>query len=508
MLLAALVLGLIVGVLFIFPNTSFFGAKAVNERDTQIIYRDESLAAAFQNRKFILDSKGTQIEVKMSNEGYKGEGTIVVNESATGIAFNSLSRTRIEWTQTLYQGELYYRLKVLEPTGVVFNHEPTKVYILLPHCTNSTEEYDFVLQNQYSTVNFSFVDPKKSESDIFPLGNLVVESAAKVNIPNHPNISVRHIEVKSNKTELNCKAPVANGVKVTGSNGSQTFNALINGDVTVEGNGNTFRADKVTGAINFTSQSGSLSANNAAGLTVATKSANINVGQVDGKVIMTTQSGNLSVGKINADGLSFIAGTSDNPSATAKLSVNQVVGNIVVENYGTGTVNLSNVNGDVNVSSHEVGGGAITVNFDTSQEAQSQAHRVTIMGYDGNITVTGINGQTNINVLGEQSRAAAANVTVRFTQVVGENKIMMGGYIIDHSDWGKVTIELLNQPNFDLYVFGARSARSSSKYGYVDDNMKIIKSGEDKTNKANPINGGGAGVNNLEVYSQNTVYLK
>ena len=102
LLCGALVLGGLTAVLFIFPNLNFFGAKSVNERDTQIVYRDPVLSDAFANGKFILDSTGTKIEVKMSKADSDEEGTIVVNESATGIAFNSLNRTLIEWTQTIY----------------------------------------------------------------------------------------------------------------------------------------------------------------------------------------------------------------------------------------------------------------------------------------------------------------------------------------------------------------------------------------------------------------------
>ena len=79
MLGGVIIIGGLIALLFIFPNLSIFGAKSVNERDTQIVYRDEILDDAFANGRFIIDSVGSQIEVKMSNVGYEGEGTIVVN---------------------------------------------------------------------------------------------------------------------------------------------------------------------------------------------------------------------------------------------------------------------------------------------------------------------------------------------------------------------------------------------------------------------------------------------
>ena len=188
----AVILIILTGMLFMFPNLSFFGIKSVNERDTQIVYRDSVLDEAFANGHLIIESTDSQIEVKMSNDNYEGEGTIVVNESATGIAFNDLNRTLIQWTQTLYHGELYYRLKVLEPSGIVFDDKPTTIYINLPHrAVSDSFQHYFVLQSGYSNINFSFVDNTVNQNDdSLKIGDLVVESASSVNIPSSPNLPV------------------------------------------------------------------------------------------------------------------------------------------------------------------------------------------------------------------------------------------------------------------------------------------------------------------------------
>ena len=58
----------------------------------------------------------------------------------------------------IYNDEVYYRIKILEPSGMVFKDKPTTVTINLPHRAKSDEFlHDFVLENNYSTVNFSFV---------------------------------------------------------------------------------------------------------------------------------------------------------------------------------------------------------------------------------------------------------------------------------------------------------------------------------------------------------------
>ena len=243
----ALVTGILAGFLFIFPELSIFGAKAVKARDTQIVYRDTVLDDAFANGKFIIESTGTNIEVKMSNAGYEGEGTIVINEASTGIAFNDLSRTLIQWTQTLYNNELYYRIKVLEPSGLVFNNseKPTTVYINLPHRDpEDSFVHDFVLQNNYSNVNFSFRDNTAGQSDVLKIGDLVVESAASVNIPASKNISLQSVNIKGPNLKFNCQSTVTGNVTVTGNNGTQTFNAYIGGDVIIKGNNNKFSGDR------------------------------------------------------------------------------------------------------------------------------------------------------------------------------------------------------------------------------------------------------------------------
>ena len=160
----AIVLIILTALLFMFPTLDLFGAKAVKERNTQIVYQDSILDDAFANGKFIIE-----------NEGYNGEGTISIYQESTGVAFNSLNRTLIEWTQTLYNDELYYRIKVLEPSGLIFNDEPTTVYINLPHRDPSDSfMHDFVLQAGYSNVNFSFADKTAGQTDALKIGNLVV----------------------------------------------------------------------------------------------------------------------------------------------------------------------------------------------------------------------------------------------------------------------------------------------------------------------------------------------
>ena len=508
---AAVILGLLTGVLFLFPQVSILGAKAVNERSSEIIYRDPTLTAAFEQGRFILESTGVQIEVRMVNAGHPSEGTIAVYETATGIAFNSLSRTLVEWTQTLYNGEKYYRIKVLEPSGVVFSQN-TMVYINLPHRDpTSSFRHNFVLQNHYSTVNFAFNDTKPGTTDALRINDLVVESAEAVNVPANEYITINNVKIQSNNTKFNCQATVLNNVTVTGSNGTQTF-AKINGNVTVsgdKGDNNKFRGDTAAD-VNFTNKNGSLTMNQVRKLTVDTTNAIVTVGNATGKADVTTKHGDLRIRNLTGD-LEFTAGSVDapKPKATANVEVSsQLVGNVTIRNYGTGKINLSGVDGDVWISSYEVDGGTIDVKFAST----AGQHSTKIIGYDGNINVKGINGNVYVEVRNWKNGAGAANIKLQYNKVVGESYVYAGGYVSGRRDWGNVDVELVNTNGFNMYVYGASSANSSSIYGYDKNNMKISSWDIDDYNHAqsvsgiaNAILGGGAG--HLHIYSKQSVYL-
>gem|GEM_PF-6729391 len=504
---AAVVLGILTGLLFVFPNMSIFGAKAVNERDTEIVYQDDVLVDAFANGKFILESSGTHVEVAMASQGFKWQNNIVVHEAATGIAFNSLNRTLIEWTQTFYNDELYYRIKVMEPSGIVFNSASTVVYINLPY-RDDDFRYDFVLQNNYSNVNFSFLDETTSDTDALLLDSLVVESAASVNIPYHKNISINSVSVKGNNTKFTCQSQVLKNVTVTGNSNTLEFgsgeDAGITGNVLIEGNSNKFTGTSA-GKVSFKADRGSLNMSETiSALDVETISAPITVHDVTGAVNMTTQTGNLSVDSIGA-GLNFTAGTATSPYATATLSIGAVSGATTVENYGSGAMTVHGANGDVSIRSAEIAGGEIDVSF---ADDASEHNTLTIIGYDGNINVSKINGGTvDISVLGGLTRAGFANVNVQFYKI-GTATIRTGSYADGGVNWGNVDMKLGDScNNFNLYVYYARSANSSEKYGFADKDMAISTDTSAKSNLIVAQNNGGAVSGTVKVYTQTNFYL-
>ena len=430
------------------PDAALGDMVAVNERDTQIVYCDDALKTAFARGNFIIESENCAVTVQVNTAGYVGENTVVVNENATGIAFNSRRRTLVEWTTTLVEGEPYCKIKVLEPTGIVVNSEPTMVYLNL---SSQTAVHNFILNNNYSDVTFRYGDDVDPNRERLRINNLVVHSAGSVTIPTYDTITIDEVALSCDNTKFNCGGIVNGNVTVMGSRGTLNFNNTIKGEVVLNGDMNKIRATK-TGNILFNAENGSLTVNECGQLKVTTTNAKINVDTVKGGAVMTTVNGSLNVSNITSGGLDF--------TATAKANVNvsgSVVGNVVVNNTGVGSINLQGVAGNVDIESSRVNGGNIEVAFGTAV-----AYSTKIRGYDGHITVKNIYGDVDIRVRdsGAGGAAGRANITAYFNRITnGDNQIVTGAYVNSPTGMGNIDVYLNSGWNsFELYVEDARSA--------------------------------------------------
>ena len=108
-----------------------------------------------------------------------------------------------------------------------------------------------------------------------------------------------------------------------------------------------------------------------------------------------------------------------------------------------------------------------------------------------------------ITVLGERTRAGAANIYAQFNKIGVTTEIRSGGYVNGHDDWGNVEVRLVNTCNrLNLYVRGARSLNKATKYGTIT----VTNNGQEEV--ANSITPGGSGeTGNLKIYCQNKVTL-
>ncbi len=449
LLFVTFVLAVLVGVLFLVPDATIGDMVAVNERDTQIVYCDEALKTAFARGNFIIESDNCAVTVQVNAAGYVGESTVVVNESATGIAFNSRKRTLIEWTSTLVDNIPYCKIKVLEPSGIVVNKKPTMVYLNL---SSQTAEYNFILQNNYSDVTFRYGDDVDPERGQLHINRLVVRSASKVTIPSYDTITIDEVAIPANNTQITCGGVVNGNVTVTGARSRLNFNNTIKGNVLLNGEMNKFRATK-TGDIIWGANNGNLTVNECEQLKVDTTDATVNVGTIKGGVTMNTVNGSLTVGEISRNGLNFTATAKANVSVSGRL-----VGNAVVNNSGVGEISLLNVVGNVDIESSRVNGGKINVAFGEVGDYSTK-----IRGYDGDIVVKNIYGDVDIRVRdnGAGGAAGRAKITTYFNYITAstDNIIVAGAYVNSPAGMGDVEVYLqAGWNNFRLTVSDARSA--------------------------------------------------
>ncbi len=463
MLFAAAVLGVLVAVLFLVPDAALGNMVAVNERDTQIVYCDDVLKTAFARGNFIIESDNCDVVVQVNTAGYVGESTVVINENATGIAFNSRKRTLVEWTTTMIEEMPYCKIRVLEPTGIVVNSKPTTVYLNL---SSQTPVHNFILQNKYSNVTFRYGDDVDPNREHLCINNLAVRSASSVTLPSYDTITINEVALSCNNTQFTCGGIVNGGVTVTGNRATINFNNTIKGDVLINGEMNKFRASKV-GNIVFGAQEGSCTVNECQQLTVNTTNANITVDRIRGGVAMNTVNGSLQVNEITNGGLTFTA------TATANVNVSgTLTGDAVVRNTGVGNVNLQGVVGNVDIESSRVNGGNIDVGFGSTKQ-----YSTTIRGYDGDITVRNIYGDVDIQVRdsGAGGAAGRANITAYFNYITtnANNQIVAGAYVNSPSGMGNINLYL--QSGWNDFVLSVKNARSAWAFVGTNKARQLVK---------------------------------
>jgi hypothetical protein len=451
-------LGFTAGLFFAFPNLSIGGVTSVDERNSQTIYKGDEITEILTSRNFIVESETVRISFLMRKENQAGEGTIVVEENATGISFNSIKRTHIQWTMTSVDGEKYYKIKVLEPKGLVKRATPSIVYINLwrdsrvPDGT-STAPYNIILRTGKSIVTFGGDPVDAAAPEMMHINKLTVDSAASVSFPVPPSnptneftVDISRIVVNGSGVQMDARCKINGTVDLNGGNGKFTFSS-IGGTLGVSGSNNLVTALNTGnvgwGSTQSTVAEGSLQIRGSCGsLFVRTVNASIDINSVNGAggADMRTVNGNLHINAITAGGLWFTA------SGSGGVSVGRVVGTVTIPGMGLGTINLSNVTGECMIVSNKTNAGRISVSFDPDITANPS---VQIEGYDGNISVYNIRGDCTIAVRdavavgGRGAGTGRANIYAHFKRV-SETVILTAntGYVAGHDNLANITVDL------------------------------------------------------------------
>jgi hypothetical protein len=524
--------GIVVGSFFVFPDLKVWGVTGVNERNTQVVYRDAKvIQEIFTSRRLIIESQTADIKLLMGKEHKMAEGTIVVEEDASGLSFNSIDRTHIEWLQELVTENntqvLYYKIIVAEPAGIISKRAPTTVFINLwrdsvaPNGT-SVAPYDIILRTNSSVVQIGGddVDPAGDiDLNSFHINTLRIESAGSVTFPviNNPinndfYVDANNIVVTGSGITLNCSGRVNNEVKISGSGGTYNFTAIRpkanynSNALTVSGaNNNVKVTENAGGNVSFTADSGYLKLFKDCGsLAVKTTNANISVNSVKGSegINMETVNGSLTAASVDAGGVIFHA------NGSAGVDIGYAYGAISIPAIGTGSVRVgkagSSVNipkmgigsvtlgssdggiyGNVNVVSDLVNAGNVEVRF----AKDANAPTANISGFDGNVSLYNISGAVNVSL----RSSGRGNIHAHFLNVSGVSSLTTVGYVNDKntvSTTANITVVIEKNINpFTLNITGSSYAwdkRGNGSYIFNDNEQ----------NGQFPV-GGGSSVNRI-----------
>jgi hypothetical protein len=435
----------IVGILFLVPGTNLFGTTSVVGRQTSTTYYAREIPGIRDlliSGNIMIESNYIPIEINVSKHLQHDELSIQVWENSTGLSFNSIQRTHIEWGQTLVprdcgKREMFYVVRVIEPSGII-NRRDDVIVINLP----STDEneanrsgYNFILNTGRSVVTFTSDDDDIVHANPLNIGNLEIRNASGIiNLPAAPadgakpsfHANINNVTVDTRGVILNCRSPISGDVLIkcdagtflfgdiggklhvegrTNANGginnvSVLGQTVIGGDVVIRGNSVIFNRENrrvdVDGKIDFRADNGSFAVTNSGHIEMDTMNAHL-TGLANGVVRSLNY---------KASGLGTVTmaqvGSGENLGSDDKVVVKTDRGNIIVRKVWLDT--------DVESVS-----GTITVAFDVAIiPAASGMPSLKIRAYDGAVTASNIVGTPDIFI----KVNGRAKVDAHFRQVL------------------------------------------------------------------------------------------
>lgn len=528
----ALLLVLTFGFLFIAPGTSLFGVTSISSRQEYTKYsvdENPTLKKALHWRNIIIESNFIDVEVRVRNVEQDDEGSIVVwEEGISGLTFNSVKRTHIEWSQVIVQrfddngafiaSELYYKIKVIEPQGMVSRSSKNEVYINM-YATDTGGEvstpFNFILNTGSSNVRFASDDDCKLFENPLYVDKLEIQNASgTIYLPpkNHNSfyVEVGEVSVNSRSVKVNCESPVSRGVNINcAGTGSFTFRSIgggiEGGDLNVKGGTNSVSVVSVGGDVNL----------QGARVNFTQKPGNVD-GKIDGNVRFEADSGALSIARCTN---LYMRTKNANAAVTGTIS------NLDYEATGSGGVNINQVNGGSTAHVVTINGGVtirnvwvntdvetrsggIVVEFAAGAVGLGFAPTLTINAYDGSVSAKNICGTANITV------AALGNAVVNahFARVVDDCEINYIGSYNPTYNKGQITVSLPKAIDyFILWVDRTASTynktnptmlRDFNSYEPIAYNVTL---NNNTAYRVNWTSGGGDSTGNLHVSTSNRV---
>jgi len=517
-------------VLFASPGSSIFGTTAVNARQVYTTYSAEEIpgiANVLAHRNIIIESRYIPIEVRVRKAGQQDAGSIQVWENSTGISFNNVRRTHVEWEQVLVErtddegrvfGEVFYRIRIVEPSGIV--NRDGFVFINLFATEDNTayqQPFNFILDTGRSHVNFASDNDLVVHQNPLLVDTLQVRNATgTITLPAPPTnpehysffVDIGNVVVDTRTVILRCLSPVRYNVTINCNAGDFTFGD-VGGNFDIDGNVNTVSVNNIGGD-----------------LTVRGWRVNFaqRVGEIGGDVDFRAPNGALSI--VRCRGL-FMRTTN------ANLSVSGRVTSLDYESTGIGSVNVAQVgdedswlgddrvrvitlNGSVSVfrvwvnSWVESTFGAIRIDFaDDVPLGTSIEPTLTIRAFDGTVTARNIVGGVDIFVRANGN----ANIFADFRQI-RTGSVVYEGSTNPHRNRGNMTITFARDiPYSIIFIHRAASAQNNTnpqKLTTLSDHVQVPVGAtlvNDAEYHVRYADGGTVSTGNLRLSTSNTLVI-
>jgi len=327
--------GILVLLLYVIPNFSFFGANSIYLRNQFTTYYGPEIRQIFDadrgihGRNIIIESERTPVHVRVRNIAYGDAYTITIFEHANGIVFNAVDRTHLNILQEIHprNGHVYTRIQVVEPRGVLAR--TSRVYIHLPD--GDPRPYNFIVRNGIAPVSFEH-DPSVLELNINRLeihgsGPVTTQASSAEDLSTF-TLSIGELYINALNAHVNARSDIAGDVTIRGTSRNVTLSRVF-GAIDVEGLTHTLNVTSVAGDLRFEAGVGGLSAGTVEGhLAVDTTSANVTVSNANSGLNINNGVGNVSVARVV--GTSYVTMNTGNLTLGGGTNTNGVQGNVYV----------------------------------------------------------------------------------------------------------------------------------------------------------------------------------
>lgn len=462
LIIACLVVGLLVGIMFVFPSVELFGFRYVANHKEYGLKMTES---EFSNiTKINVETNNYDVViVPNSNKDIASNNVlrIVISNNYTGFANKNNKGVMLLNTKTnemvnvttfennlidsnLIKNGTEFTIKLGEPSGVV-SYNNSKVLIAMPENASGVE-YNIVTNK--GKINFAQSSENKSRNLLTSNITIKVNSAfGSFNIDNAKmsNDSTLNIENYLGKVDINSDK-IAN-VNINSNSGNFTFKNIgfdgYNANLTVKGNNPYVTVNKIYGSVNFNTTTGYLKCTELLGDgIIETKNGIVRIDKALNGISVKNESGETTIKQLGEDGAS-----------TKSAEFESVKGAINLGTEGAGVYYLSRIkttSGKVNIKNLYYNGAVIestSGKVDVEFAKNGVQKDLTVTSNQGAITLTNVYGNITAKTTKSKIKASFVSMSSLSTFETDNGEVELVLPTPTDSELEKYNLDLKNKNN-------------------------------------------------------------